>query len=143
MEIQLGARRAFSIRVLADANLFAEDGSHKMIDMDKKWSTTIVKELMELAGGDPWRRWKNTAEKTGQPVLPGEEHERPTIPAPKGMLPLPNLKVYRQTHPQSKKADGKVALDGTSKQKGQKAGKDAVVTPPDVGAKTGAAAVLP
>ncbi|KAJ8080916.1 hypothetical protein AAF712_010136 [Marasmius tenuissimus] len=127
-----------------EIELQLEDGSLKTIDMDKKWSTTIVKELMELAGGDPWRRWKNTAQKNGQPLVPGEEHERATPPSPKGMLPFPNLKVYRQTHPKEKKADGKVALDGAAKQKGKKGGKDEVpVDMSDVSTKAGAAAVLP
>ncbi|KAL0576882.1 hypothetical protein V5O48_005089 [Marasmius crinis-equi] len=116
-----------------EIELQLEDGSRKTIDMHNKWSTSIVKELMELAGGDPWRRWKATASKNGQPLVPGEEYERPTPPSPSGMLPLPNLKVYRETHPPQEKKKGentdkKVALDAAAKAKGKKGKKDEVPT---------------
>lgn len=44
--------------------------------MTNKWSTTIAKELMDLAGGDPWKAHKAAAAAAGQPILPGEEKER-------------------------------------------------------------------
>jgi small subunit ribosomal protein S25 len=53
-----------------------EDGEKTTIDMSNKWSTTIAKELMDLAGGDPWKEHKAAAQAAGLPVLPGEETER-------------------------------------------------------------------
>jgi small subunit ribosomal protein S25 len=44
--------------------------------MSNKWSTTIAKELMDLAGGDPWKEHKAAAQAAGLPILPGEETER-------------------------------------------------------------------
>jgi small subunit ribosomal protein S25 len=44
--------------------------------MSNKWSTTIAKELMDLAGGEPWKAYKSAALTAGVPVLPGEENER-------------------------------------------------------------------
>lgn len=36
----------------------AEDGTSRTLDLDKKWSSTIFEELMDIAGGNPWERWK-------------------------------------------------------------------------------------
>ncbi|KAF9221296.1 hypothetical protein BS17DRAFT_785682 [Gyrodon lividus] len=55
-----------------------QDGTTSTIDMTNKWSTTIAKELMDLAGGDPWKAYKAAALAAGHPVLPGEEKERLT-----------------------------------------------------------------
>ncbi|OAX40471.1 hypothetical protein K503DRAFT_660447, partial [Rhizopogon vinicolor AM-OR11-026] len=60
-----------------------EDGAKTTIDMSNKWSTTIAKELMDLAGGDPWKKHKVAAQAAGMPVLPGEETERLTAAAKK------------------------------------------------------------
>ena len=49
------------------------DGSTAVIAMEKKWSSVIVKELMDLAGGDAWQQHKAAATAAGQPILPGEE----------------------------------------------------------------------
>ena len=53
-----------------------EDGTTSTIDMSNKWSTTIAKELMDLAGGEPWKTYKSAALAAGHPILPGEEKER-------------------------------------------------------------------
>ncbi len=44
--------------------------------MDNKWTTAIIRELMEAAGGDPWREYKKLRTAEGLPLLPGEEEER-------------------------------------------------------------------
>ncbi|KAG7090636.1 hypothetical protein E1B28_009738 [Marasmius oreades] len=131
-----------------EMELQLEDGTLKTIDMHKKWSTNILKELMEVAGGDPWRKWKNKAQREGHPLVQGEEIERPTPLPPTGMLPLPNLKVYRETHPpesKEKKVEKKkdpskrISLDASKK-------KEAPTSQADLSnltTKTGAAAVLP
>ncbi|KAG2030052.1 hypothetical protein BDR03DRAFT_1096129 [Suillus americanus] len=53
-----------------------EDGAKTTIDISNKWSTSITKELMDLAGGDRWKEYKATAQAAGLPILPGEEKER-------------------------------------------------------------------
>lgn len=53
-----------------------ENGIIKTIDMSHKWSTTITKELMGVAGGDAWKAYRTAALKAGHPLLPGEERER-------------------------------------------------------------------
>lgn len=53
-----------------------EDGAKTTIDISNKWSTSITKELMDLAGGDPWKEYKAAAQAAGLPTLPGEEKER-------------------------------------------------------------------
>ncbi|KIJ58722.1 hypothetical protein HYDPIDRAFT_102069 [Hydnomerulius pinastri MD-312] len=59
-----------------EAQLEFQDGTKSTIDMSNKWSTTIAKELMDLAGGDPWKAYKAATLAAGQPLLPGEEKER-------------------------------------------------------------------
>jgi hypothetical protein len=52
----------------------AEDGSSQTLSLAHKWSSTIVRELMDLAGGSSWERWKAHAHETGVSVVPGEEN---------------------------------------------------------------------
>jgi hypothetical protein len=54
----------------------SDDGSTKTLDLHAKWSTTIVKELMETAGGESWARWKAEANASGSPLVPGEELQK-------------------------------------------------------------------
>ena len=56
--------------------MYIDDGTTSTIDMSNKWSTTIAKELMDLAGGEPWQAYKVAALAAGHPILPGEENER-------------------------------------------------------------------
>ncbi|KAL4069024.1 hypothetical protein V8B97DRAFT_1965126 [Scleroderma yunnanense] len=95
-----------------------ENGTSKTIDMSKKWSTAIVKELMDLAGGDPWRAYKAAALAAGHPILPGEENERLTAKTSK--KPTPRKE-------QQQDSEAKV---------------EEMLSAPDR-AKTGAAAILP
>jgi small subunit ribosomal protein S25 len=43
--------------------------------LQDKWSTTIVKELMDVAGSPSWQKWKEESSTSGLPVVPGEERE--------------------------------------------------------------------
>lgn len=36
---------------------FTENGETKTIDMSNKWSTAILEELMNLVGGESWRKY--------------------------------------------------------------------------------------
>lgn len=98
----------------------SENGVSKTIDMSKKWSTAIVKELMDLAGGDPWKSYKSAALTSGHPILPGEEKERLTGAAKGHKNPLPRME-------QPLDLEAKV---------------EEMLSAPDR-AKTGAAAILP
>ncbi|KAF8633187.1 hypothetical protein AX15_001485 [Amanita polypyramis BW_CC] len=51
------------------------NGTVRSIDMHNKWSSAILKELMDLAGDDTWAQWKSQARASGQPIVPGEENE--------------------------------------------------------------------
>ncbi|KAG6886559.1 hypothetical protein C0992_003384 [Termitomyces sp. T32_za158] len=74
------------------------NGTQKTIDMHEKWSTTILKELMEVAGGEPWKKWKQEAQASGQPVVPGEENESKVVKRPT-LKSLPSLKAFRAAPP--------------------------------------------
>jgi len=45
------------------------DGSTQTLNLDKKWSSTIFEEVMDLAGGSPWERWKRERKAAGLPVV--------------------------------------------------------------------------
>jgi len=64
--------------------------------MQQKWSTAILKELMDLAGGVSWTQWTSHAQASGQPVVPGEETEaRADKASSTGGAVLPTLKAFR------------------------------------------------
>ncbi|KDQ55009.1 hypothetical protein JAAARDRAFT_181844 [Jaapia argillacea MUCL 33604] len=54
---------------------FRNGDTHK-IDMGKKWSTSIFEELMNVAGGNAWERWKAEREAQGLPVIEGAHRAR-------------------------------------------------------------------
>ncbi|TCD63096.1 hypothetical protein EIP91_006000 [Steccherinum ochraceum] len=91
-----------------------QDGTSRTLDLDSKWSSTIFEELMDVAGGNPWERWKRERRAAGLPLV-----DRPE-PRPK-----PPPKVSKRL---SK------SVDATS---------DAMVQLLLNPGKTGAAAVLP
>lgn len=78
-----------------------EDGKVQKLDMNDKRSTTILKELMNTAGGDPWKSHVTHCEKTGQPVLPEEELETKSKNK-SSSLGLPTLDEYLAKHPEKK-----------------------------------------
>ncbi|KAG5337488.1 hypothetical protein C0989_009524 [Termitomyces sp. Mn162] len=90
------------------------DGTQKTIDMHEKWSTTILKELMEVAGGEPWKKWEQEARASGQPVVPGEENERNIVKRPT-LEPLPSLNVFRTTLPPPRPEVPITPVDSTPK----------------------------
>ncbi|KAI0089903.1 hypothetical protein BDY19DRAFT_888569 [Irpex rosettiformis] len=45
------------------------DGTKRTIDMDKKWSSTIYEELMEVGGGSAWAQWKEERIAAGLPIV--------------------------------------------------------------------------
>ena len=63
--------------------------------MHEKWSTAILKELMEVAGGDPWRQWKLEATAAGLPLVAGEGNEDRVVKRP-ARIPLPSLTAFRK-----------------------------------------------
>lgn len=85
--------------------LSTEDGLVKIVDMDAKPSSTILKEVMSLAGGDPWKTHVEEANKAGKPILPDEPlDDKPIKQAPqRGGQPLPNLWEFRKANPQKEK----------------------------------------
>ncbi|KAF8639398.1 hypothetical protein AX17_001523 [Amanita inopinata Kibby_2008] len=71
-------------------------GTTRTIDMYEKWSTVILKELMDLGGGDTWTQWKAKARASGQPIVIGEGNEnRATQRLSSTGSVLPTLKAFR------------------------------------------------
>ncbi|KAE9402006.1 hypothetical protein BT96DRAFT_879857 [Gymnopus androsaceus JB14] len=140
-----------------EMELHFNNGAVKAIDMHDKWSTTILHELLETSGGEPWRRWKASASKSGVPLFPGEEQAAAYVPPIRGAATFPNLKEWRASAPERALAkerlekETKAREDAKAKEtvKSKKAAAEEVVTElsPEVlenlRTKTGAAAILP
>ena len=65
--------------------------------MNQKVSSTILKELMAIAGGDPWKAHVEHARRTGLPIVPGEELREQVEPQSKKRVP--NLDEYLKANP--------------------------------------------
>ncbi|TFK28348.1 hypothetical protein FA15DRAFT_665310 [Coprinopsis marcescibilis] len=74
------------------------NGTQKTLSLSDKWSTTIVAELMELAGGAPWKLHKAESRISGAPLVPGEESAPKPRPA---KTALPSLHLFRETNPKT------------------------------------------
>jgi small subunit ribosomal protein S25 len=128
----------------------SENGQQKTLDLHEKWLTTILKELMEVAGGDPWFQWKTEAKAAGLPVVPGEENESKAVKRPP-KIRLPSLQMYRASVPPpattptpTLMASAKTTPEGAAPTETKtKAMKAAEVPIPPPRLKNGAAAVLP
>ncbi|KAF7375066.1 L51-S25-CI-B8 domain-containing protein [Mycena sanguinolenta] len=51
------------------------NGETQTLNLHGKWSTAIVRELMDSVATPSWERWKAEAARTGIPLIPGSEHE--------------------------------------------------------------------
>lgn len=86
--------------------------------MHEKWSSAILKDLMNLAGGDPWQVYKAKRQAEGLPLIPGEEKESSV---PKRSPHLPSLQSFRAAAGRraSQKAEGTQILEvATNKDEG-------------------------
>ncbi|KAI0935604.1 hypothetical protein AcV5_003984 [Taiwanofungus camphoratus] len=52
-----------------------EDGATRTLNLNQKLSSTIFQELMDMAGGSPWQKWKKERSAAGLPIV--------DVPAPK------------------------------------------------------------
>ncbi len=71
-EMQLEFRTSHHPCVFSASNLkpmYAGDGTTKTIDLQDKWSTTIFQDVMDLAGGNNWERWKRERKAAGLPIV--------------------------------------------------------------------------
>lgn len=85
-------------------------GKVQKFDLQGQWSTAIVKELMEVAGGEPWIKWKRNAQREKIPIIPGEDKEKLASKRVATLEPLPTLREYKISVKQKGKAPPKVQL---------------------------------
>ena len=64
--------------------------------MDAKPSSSILQEVMSIAGSDPWKMHVEEAKRTGIPIVPGEPQDTPIKQPPA----RPNLWEFRKANPQ-------------------------------------------
>ena len=84
------------------------DGKTTTLNLHDKWSSTILKELMNIAGGDPWKKYVAESTAAGLPAIFGEafhsEDMKPEVKRQaKDKEPLPSLKEYREKNPPTEK----------------------------------------
>ena len=95
--------------VLIPFPLHSEDGNTTTLNLDNKWSSTILKELMNIAGGDPWKKYVATSAAAGLPPVSGEAFQHGIMKkqverkVKEGKEPLPSLKEYRAKNPPTEK----------------------------------------
>lgn len=87
-----------------------EDGKTTILDLHNKWSTTILKELMTIAGGDPWKKYVAASTVAGLPAIVGEAFQHKAMKSEverevKDTEPLPSLKEFLARNPPTKKPD--------------------------------------
>jgi len=58
-----------------ELELSFRDGQTQTLNLHGKWSTAIVRELMDSVATPSWERWKAEAARAGVPLIPGAEHE--------------------------------------------------------------------
>jgi len=74
------------------------DGQTQTLNLHGKWSTAIVRELMDTVASPSWERWKAEVTRTGVPLVPGAEHEPPATEVLSEEQPEPrfSLDEWRQ-----------------------------------------------
>lgn len=93
---------------------YTEDGKKKELDLQEKWSSAILQELMDTAGGETWKRYKAAAKVDGLPVVPGESktvaeaRKTSKSSAKKG---LPTLEEWQKAQDKLEEAKSKQAKE--------------------------------
>ena len=89
-------------------SFLSEDGKTTSLNLHNKWSTTILKELMTIAGGDPWKKYVAASAAAGLPPVVGEAFQSTKMEEEREMEdtePLPSLKEYRAMNPPTEKPE--------------------------------------
>ncbi|KAJ7178651.1 hypothetical protein C8R43DRAFT_974119 [Mycena crocata] len=101
------------------------DGKSRTLNLHGKWSTAIVRELMDSSGSPAWARWKAEAARAGLPLVPGEEHaenveEETAVPRyslDQWQANHPPRKVRRRGEPSRKRGTAKTSKAEPTKRK--------------------------
>ncbi|KAJ7650578.1 hypothetical protein FB45DRAFT_997452 [Roridomyces roridus] len=75
-----------------------DDGKTQTLNLHGKWSTAILRELMDSSGSPSWARWKAEVARTGVPLVAGIEKE-PELTGEESPEPRYSLAEWRQKHP--------------------------------------------
>ncbi|KAJ7274577.1 hypothetical protein B0H12DRAFT_1006866, partial [Mycena haematopus] len=79
------------------------NGETRTFNLYGKWSTAIVRELMDSVASPSWERWKAEAARTGVPLIPGSEREPTTPEVRSEETPEPRFS-FNEWRQQSRKA---------------------------------------
>ncbi|PCH33160.1 hypothetical protein WOLCODRAFT_93025 [Wolfiporia cocos MD-104 SS10] len=70
-----------------------QNGTTQTLNMNKPWSSEILQELMDMAGGPSWQRWKKEREEAGLPIL---DPPKPREPKPQSVEDLLFARPHHQ-----------------------------------------------
>ncbi|KAJ2915640.1 hypothetical protein MD484_g4752, partial [Candolleomyces efflorescens] len=82
------------------------DGRSTTLNLQDKFSKSILSELMETAGDKSWKEYKTLQANSGEPLFPSTSIKR-KIPAAEAEK-LPSLQTFRDSNPESVAATGKL-----------------------------------
>jgi len=85
----------FSIHLL----IIPDDGKVRVVDMDDKSSSKILKEVMSIVGGDPWKKYVEESEKTGTPIVADKTRDNKLVEKKS----FPNLWEFRKANADKEK----------------------------------------
>src|SRR5258707_6769118 len=85
----------FSIHLL----IIPDDGKVRVVDMDDKSPSKILKEVMSIVGGDTWKKYVEESEKTGTLIVTDETRDN----KPVEKKSLPNLWEFRKVNADKEK----------------------------------------
>ncbi|KAJ6494616.1 hypothetical protein C8R47DRAFT_1043003 [Mycena vitilis] len=107
-----------------ELQLSFHDGKTETLNLHAKWSTAIVRELMDSVESPSWERWKTEAARTGLPLIPGTEHEPTSARTEQTREPRFSLDEWLLKHPRKvrRRRDASPARDQM-----KTAGKDGAV----------------
>lgn len=91
-------------------SFYSENGKTTTLNLHDKWSSTILKELMTIAGGDPWKKYVAESTAAGLPPVFGEAFQQGIMKSEvkrevKDTELLPSLNEFRAKNPPTEKPD--------------------------------------
>ncbi|KAJ7494563.1 hypothetical protein B0H11DRAFT_2002383 [Mycena galericulata] len=108
------------------------DGKTQTLNLHAKWSTAIVRELMESAGSPAWVRWKAEAARAGLPLVSGAEHEPTSTEGGQKPEPRFSLEEWRAKHRRRVRRphDASKSKDATTQARRKKGSKEVKAASP-------------
>jgi small subunit ribosomal protein S25 len=130
-----------SVVFISPATSFVtENGESKTLSLHEKWSSTILRELMDTAGGTAWETWKAERLVAGEPIVEGEEKHKEAEKLLRRRPVPPSLEEWTVKKEMEAKAKEERKIEEERK---REEAEEVELMPERPRPRTGAAAVLP